>query len=214
MSEFRRRLMMDPSSVINKIKQLGCIMWFPLNSTSRLTDIIGGRTLVQDIFNTISNQTTRYMFTFAVNRIGHIDISDLAESDFVNGGFTTYFEAMRYYSSNAPDLSNTAAIWRINGVSIGFGINTNGDTNSRNWSGNIWYKSMVVAHQDQAGTREVYSNGSIVLNTSRSYPNIWNYSTIDLIGNNNSRLYAKNFLLFNRALNANEVAKVYQIVSQ
>lgn len=210
---FRRRIMMmaeKPLTPIERLKQLGCLMWFPLNSANQGNDIIGGRTLITDTARTITYQTNYTQFTYTLNRIGHIDISDLAAEDFVVGGFTTFFQARRLESSS---LRGGAACWQCNGTYIGF--SSDGTTaNTASWTDDLFHCISVVRHQD--GTREIYHNGVMYNNTNATYPDIWNYGTIDVKANNsnNKRIYAKNFLLFNKALTAAEVAEVYQIINQ
>ena len=209
MSEFRRRLMMDPSSVINRIKRLGCIIWLPLKSKYGLNDIISGRNLIIDMSSMFKSGVNNYELGFHNNRIGHINISDLTSDDFNNGGYTTIFQAKRYDNSI---FRNTAAIWRVNNIVIGSGFDENGTAMTNSWTNDNWNEGVIVRHQD--GTREVYANQILISNTPSTYPDIWNYSTIDCKGKNNARMYVKNFLLFNKALTEDEIAEAHQLISK
>lgn len=210
----RRRTMSSKTTLtpIDRLKQLGCLMWFPLNYANGLNDVIGGRVITPVNSNYFVYQSGygSYEFRFTSFAIGSIDISDLTSADFVDGGFTTFFSARRHGTSSLRGYANC---WECNGVKIGFSVDsTNHTTYTPNWVDNSWNEGVIVRHQD--GSRELYANQTLFNNNPATYPDIWNYSTIDIKSTNNTRLPAKNFLLFNRALTASEIAEVHQIISQ
>lgn len=205
----RRRTMGSKTALtpIERLRQLGCLMWFPLNSTYELNDIIGGRSITNASDSYFIANDSYYELRFAANTIrGTVDISDLVSTDFVDGNFTSIFQVRRYNSNRG-----VCACWTVNNIVIGSAFNSSGTTQTNRWSDDSWYEGVIVRHQD--GTREVYSNQVLISNTPSTYPDIWDYSTIDMKTSNVSIFYAKNFLLFGKALTASEIAEVHQIIS-
>ena len=190
-----------------RLKDIGCLMWFPLNATYGLNDVIGGRVIVQER-GTMTARPYDYYLVTTVSRIAYIDISDLTSDDFIDGNFTTFSQVRRYENSI---FRSTAALFDVNGVKIASGYQNN-TSSTANWTNDSWNEGVIVRYK--SGHREIYENRSLFINDdSGSYLDIWNYSTINIKSPNNMRIYTRNFLLFNKALTSSEVVEVHKLIS-
>lgn len=132
----------------------------------------------------------------------------MTSDDFDNGNYTTFIQVRRYENSI---FRSTAALFDVNGVKIASGYQNN-TSSTANWTNNSWNEGVIVRHK--SGHREIYENQSLFINDdSGSYPDIWNYSTINIKSPNNMRIYTRNFLLFNKALTSSEVVEVHKLIS-
>ena len=211
----RRRTMGEKVlTPIERLKQLGCIFWFPLDGANKLNDVVGGRTIVEDISNRIiftANNCNIHLSTVS-SRISHIDISDLTSNDFIDGNFTTFFSACRVSDRN---LRGFAGCWQVNNKIVASAIDENGTSATINWTNDEWKTGVIVRYSDD--NRIVYggTGDTLISNTPSIYPDIWSYSSIDLIAwrnYENKYINGKNFLLFNKALTKNEIEEVFQII--
>ena len=203
----RRHFLMTDITKFERLKDIGCLMWFPLNATYGLNDVIGGRTIVKERGTLTPQASGSYLIT-TVERIAYINISDLTSDDFDNGNYTTFSQVRRYENST---FHSTAALFDVNGVKIASGYQNN-TSSTANWTNDSWNEGVIVRYK--SGHREIYENRSLFINDdSGSYPDIWNYSTINIKSPNNMRIYTRNFLLFNKALTSFEVAEVHKLIS-
>lgn len=190
-----------------RLKDIGCLMWFPLNATYGLNDVIGGRTIVKERGSLTPQASGSYLITTGA-RIAYINISDLTSDDFDNGNYTTFSQVRRYENSI---FRSTAALFDVNGIKIASGYQNN-TSSTANWTNDSWNEGVIVRYK--SGHREIYENRSLFINDdSGSYPDIWNYSTINIKSPNNMRIYTRNFLLFNKALTSSEVVEVHKLIS-
>lgn len=202
----RRRFMMSDMTIVDKLKKMGCLMWFPLTSEYQLNDVVGGRTIVKER-GTLTPQASGSYLVTTVERIAYINISDLTSDDFDNGNYTTFSQVRRYGNSI---FRSTAALFDVNGVKIASGYQNN-TSSTADWTNNSWNEGVIVRYK--SGHREIYENQSLFINDdSGSYPDIWNYSTINIKSPNNMRIYTRNFMLFNKALDASEITEVHNLI--
>ena len=203
----RRHFLMTDITKFERLKDIGCLMWFPLNATYGLNDVIGGRTIVKERGSLTPQASGSYLITTGA-RIAYINISDLTSDDFDNGNYTTFSQVRRYENSI---FRSTAALFDVNGIKIASGYQNN-TSSTANWTNDSWNEGVIVRYK--SGHREIYENRSLFINDdSGSYPDIWNYSTINIKSPNNMRIYTRNFLLFNKALTSSEVVEVHKLIS-
>ena len=198
--------LLSTKTVIEQLQDLGCLMWFPMNSNG-FNDVVGSRA-----YSATSSFTTKGTYCqciFTNNNIATIDITSLTSSDFVDGGFTTFLQAQRHGTAS---FRGSALCHLVNNVGIaGAYDNVNNTADTSQWTTNTWYEGVIVRNQD--GTRKIYSQQTLIVDDTYTYPDIWDYNTIAVKAANNKRLYVRNFLLFGKALSAAEISQVHQLIS-
>lgn len=207
----RRRIMgKQKKSIEEQLRELGCLMWFPLNSTYGTNDALGsGLSCTGSKFYISNNICT---FNYAMFAPGGVSNVNLASSDFDNGDYTLMLAASKDSNSGrlyfGARLSSSAS--NNNGVYIGGPYDATGSDNVGSFTAR--HMGATVRIKDGNIMRR-YSDGNFVDETERALPDVWNYDYLRFASpTNNSRYSIANLMLFGRALSHTEVAQVYALV--
>lgn len=209
----RRRGMMQAQQVtpIERLRQLGCIFWFPLDLDNGLNDVVGGYEIAEtysDAFVYNSNYGHLAKVRKHQQVVANININ-ISDYNFIDDNYTTITQ-YRQYSTQANAAAN-ALIFHTQSGTILVGLNANGTSATNNWDTNI-QTTVLVARRDG---RSIYNNGNVITNDSYVYPSIANDGAISVYDAYNYALdryvYCKNMMLFRKALTSSEIAEVMQI---
>ena len=207
-------LVHEGKTIIDQLKDLGCVMWFPLKASGQLSDVIGGKSI------TISGTAIKWEAThesyvhyqgLAGTTQGTIS-TGWTSDDFPDGEWTTVMMAKRYSSSS---LRGYSQIFLVNGSIAIVCVNANITANTANWTDDNWHTCIAVC--TQTGSK-IYVDDVLVYDGSVTRQKPWGYATMTIgtliSGYNNMRMPFKNALIFNKALSATEVAQVGQLINK
>lgn len=205
----------EGKTIIDQLKDLGCVMWFPLKANGQLSDVIGGKTIVPN-GNVIRWSSPYYYVMQGLNNSKQGDIAlDWTSADFPDGEWTTVMESKRNPTSSYYGNAN---VFRINSkwAIQCFALNANNEPTGlqTNWQDDNWHSTFCV---NSANSKKLYIDGVYIKEESTPLQEPWGYSgmTINTIGNyNNKRVPFRNVMIFNKALSAVEIAKVIQLINK
>jgi len=205
----------DKGYKVDRMKELGCIMWFPLDYENGLNDVIGNKQILvttSGSFTWVAAEQLYYVKLGAVGTsVANIPIS-YSSSDFVNQEWTVISQARRYTASSSR---GGGSVFLVNDLAFAPTIDSNGTANTSNWTTDNILQTAIVC---STTGRTIYNaNGTIYLTDSTTYPTPWGYSKIDVASqasySENKYSFVRNFALFNRALTQQEVAEVYELIN-
>lgn len=209
----RRRGMMQAQQVtpIERLRQLGCIFWFPLDLDNGLNDVVGGYA-ISETYNDAFVYNANYGHLAKVRQhqqvVANININ-ISDYHFIDDNYTTITQYRRY-STQANTAAN-AVIFHTQSENILIGINASGTSVTSNWDTNI-QTTVLAARRDG---RTIYNNGNVIINDSYVYPSIANdgaISVYDAYNYTSDRyVYCRNMMLLRKALTVEEIAEVMQI---
>ena len=205
----------DKGYKVDRMKELGCIMWFPLDNENGLNDVIGDKQILvttSGSFTWVAAEQLYYVKLGAVDTsVANIPIS-YSSSDFVDQSWTVVTQARRYTTSSSRGAAN---VFVLNNSSFAGAIDSNGTAVTGNWTTDNIQQSAFVC---STTGRTVYrADGTSYLSDSTTYPLPWEYSKIDVASQAsysvNKYTFVRNFALFNRALTQEEVVEVYELIN-
>ena len=197
---------------LQRLRELGCLMWFPLNETSGLNDVIGGKSitpLYTDAF-TFTPSTDSHLVKLQKNKTVTATISTgFEQSQFTDGGWTTIAQVKRY---STTDTSGTANIYHVAGEVICICVNSSGTTQTKNWDNNVQTTVLVC----DGNGRKIYNNGTKIVEDSYVYTAPWSNVKFDINESNTWNqfryVYVANDLLFDHTLTEQEIAEAMEIL--
>lgn len=213
----RRRVMGKKGDIVNQLKKMGCLLWFPLTYQYKNIDLIGGKVFVNSSGNAPFSYAKEWSeFSYAMYVPVTTDISDLVSEDFPTGDYTLMLSAQR--TNNSSPTSNgvyvrlsTAALY-TGGVKIGGVSNAVGSENLKD----DWVKGEahngVVVRIKEGNIRRRYCDNVLVDETTEVLPDIWDYDQFRLVfPPQYTRSNIRNILFFNKALSEAEITKVNKL---
>ena len=217
----RRREMVGKSlTPLEKIIGLGGVMWFPMDGTNGLNDIIGEKVINELVSGSLTYDSTYGMYASKLGTtsqgVAGIDVS-FAAQDFVDGKWTTVVQMRKYQISSLTRLShcirtNHSGAEIVSNL-IFFGLNENGSGDTSTWTDTVHTTTVVCG----TGLRKIYHNDTLIIDDSVNYQHPWGCSKFYFIAYHSSQdgkyVYLKNLILFNRALTVEEVSEVYTILN-
>ena len=208
-------LVHEGKTIIDQLKDLGCVMWFPLKASGQLSDVIGGKSITISGTAIKWDSTRKYYVQYQGNANttqGTIS-TGWTSDDFPDGEWTTVMMAKRYVTSS---YRGYAQIFLVNGaIAIMCVDATNITGATANWTDDNWHTCITVC--TQTGSK-IYVDDELVSESSTTRQQPWGYATMTIgtvsSGYNNKRMPFKNALIFNKALSATEVAQVRQLINK
>ena len=226
MSKFRRQLMMSalvepptpPPTPKERLMQLGCIMWFPLDETNGLNDVVGQKEIVNITSGAVvysAGALSHIVYLGALNTaVASIDVS-YTSTDFTDGCWSSVTQARRHNNSSYRGSANV--VWTNHSTSNSPfpAVNAAGTGDTRQWTDDNFHTTITV--MNSAGGRKFYYDGSLIIDDQNVPSPPWGCTKFNFLSyiswSNNKRLFFRNYLLFNRALTADEVAEVNTIIN-
>lgn len=211
---------LPPKTPLERIVELGGVMWFPMDETNGLNDIIGGKVINELVSGSLTYNSTYGMYASKLGTtsqgVDGIDVS-FAAQDFVDGKWTTVVQMRKYQISSLTRLSHSIRTnhsgTEIVSNLIFFGLNENGSGDTTTWDDRIHTTTAVCG----TGLRKIYHNTNLIINDSVNYQHPWGCSKFYFrayqSSQNGKYVYLKNLILFNRALTESEVSEVYTILN-
>ena len=197
---------------LQRLRELGCLMWFPLNETSGLNDVIGEKSitpLYADAF-TFTTSTDSHIVKLQKDKTVIATISTgFEQSQFTDGGWTTIAQAKRY---STTDTSGNANIYHVadSAICICFNLSRTGET--KNWDNNVQTTVLVC----DGNGRKIYTNGTKIVDDSYVYDAPWSDAKINVNDSGNHSqpryVYVANDLLFDHKLTEQEIAEAMEIL--
>lgn len=216
----RREMGLPPKTPLERIVELGGVMWFPMDETNGLNDIIGGKVINELVSGSLTYNSTYGMYASKLGTtnqgVAGIDVS-FAAQDFVDGKWTTVVQMRKYQTSSLTRLShsvrtNHSGTGVVNNI-IFFCLDENGSGDTSTWTDTIHTTTAVCG----TGLRKIYHNDTLIIDDSVAYQHPWGCSKFYFRAyqpsQNGKYVYVKNFILFDRALTAEEVSEVYTILN-
>ena len=216
-------MMMGRETPIQYLKRIGCKLWLPLTSEYGLEAAIGNTRIVNVVTNAVTINTSVDMGEF---RLGGVNVpvatltTDWTSADFPIDEWTLFSQGKQYSTS---DLRGAANVFKfISGSENAFVnscFNSIGTLNSQNWNSELQTCFALVdsavlnrIHISESGTKTIIPEAA---STSFSKPN--KEPTISVASfatwTNNTRIFLKNVMIFNRHLTEGEMQKVLEIVT-
>lgn len=202
----RRRAM--PSTLVDMLKRMGCIMWFPLDEENGLNDVIGGK-VIRNIASPgvawyASYNLYYYAHAAANTAVADIDVDWTADT-FPNG-WTTFTQTRRYPNSSYRGTANGFCMsYASTGVLL-HGFDETLTAVTSNWLDDNWHSAVVVA---STSGRRLFVDKTFTLGDSSVYTAPYPITKIYVAPYTstyaNKRCCLKNVMMFNRQLTDNEV---------
>lgn len=215
----RRRMMSKKGDIVNQLKKMGCLLWFPLTYQYKNIDLIGGKVFVNssgnDPFSYYAKEWSQ--FSCAIYNPVTTDISDLVSEDFPTGDYTLMLSAQRINTNNSPSSNGvyarlSTAASHAGGVKIGGVSNAVGSENLRDDWVNGEAHNGVVVRIKEGNIRRRYCDNVLVDETTEVLPDIWDYDQFRLVFlPQYTKSYIRNILFFNKALSEAEITKVNKL---
>lgn len=212
-----RRRGISELPIKEKLKKLGCIMWFPLDEENGLNDVIGDKviTVIPQLESNayIKWDDNKEMYAFFTESrsypCGRIDTGFDAQT-FVNGYSALIFgEAINQRGTSGLIINNDDNVICCN--------TRNTTSNIANWNAYNFIPVITIAYSDG---RKIYENTVKVIDDSHVYNytdaawanpiNIKIYSTGTWA--RSSGMYFKNLMIFNKTLTEAEYFRVLDIL--
>lgn len=204
----RRGMDVGGDPVIDRLKELGCIFWFPLNAKGNLTDSIGGRTITNSNLTWQASKNCYYTFLGAAGAVNGRIALNLSESDFPDSEWTTVNQ-MKFWSGYGTTDSD---IFILNNQYVFPCFNSAGSKRMNGWGADVPFITFTAC---SLTGRKVYVNGTLIADDSVTYEHPWGYSELiigTLTRRYGFRLPFRNAMLFNKALSASEVNEVIDLI--
>ena len=214
-------MMMGKETPIQYLKRIGCKLWLPLNREYGLEAAIGNTRIVNVVSNAVTINTSVDMGEFmlgAVNVPVATLTTDWTSADFPNDEWTLFSQGKQYSVANLRGAGNVFKF--IPGIDfVNSCFNSTGTLNSQNWNSELQTCFALVdsavlnrIHISESGTKTLIPEA---VSTSLSKPN--KEPTISIASfatwTNNTRIFLKNVMIFNRHLTEKEIQKVLEIVT-
>lgn len=206
-------MMAQTVTPIQRLIQLGCMMWFPLDQDNGVNDVVGGHVITEvysDAFTYNSGQQMNLVKTRPHKEVVANIAIDFSQGQFLNDGWTTIVQ-MKRYSTNIGTQTR-APIFNLPSGIIFLCLNASGTAAAYNWNANMQTTVLVC----NLSGRKIYNNGTKIIDDSTVYPEPWGNSNISVHepddSNNNKYIYVRNVLLFNRTLTEAEIAEAMSIL--
>lgn len=207
-------------TVKERLMQLGCVMWFPLDEDSGLNDVIGGKTINIIRSNSVvwsSDYDLYYVALYSANSaVADINVA-FQSTDFENGGWSTVMQARRYPTSSTRGTANvfiTNHSTKVQNNTIMMCLNGNGTAWTPNWTDDDIHTCAFVCSDS---SRKIYHNASSIVDDSVNYQHPWECSKFNIAAFQssvaNKRVFIKNAMLFNRQLTASEVSEIQSLIN-
>jgi len=207
------------SAIKKNLADLGCIMWFPLDSDSGLKDIIGKKVIGLIASYGVSWSPAYGMFQVSLGG-KNIPVADInvkwTEYDFEDQKWTSVIQAKRH---NNPNVRGSASVFKTNHKNIVSHnlimpcVDGNLTTMTGNWSDDDIHTTTIVGSD---GGRKIYHNGELVIDDKATYQFPWGCSKINIAAYDDwtakKMVFVKNAMLFNRALTDEEVKMVNNMI--
>ena len=207
-------------TVKDRLMQLGCVMWFPLDETNGLNDVIGNKTISILRSNSVvwaSDYSLYFVALYSANSaVAEIGVS-FSSNDFENGSWSTVIQARRYPNSSYRGTANvfmTNHGTKVQNNLIMMCLNGSGTAWTPNWTDDDIHTSAFVCTDS---SRKIYHNATLIADDSINYQHPWGCSKINIAAyqsnSANKRVFIKNAMLFNRALTAAEVSEIQTLIN-